>query len=375
MKVLTRYIFRMFMLRFLVIALSIAGFALIFDLLDAANSVIRASDNVPLGLAEYAGLRLPSLIGEMLPLSSLVAGILTVGDLLRHRELVIIWNGGVSPLGLIARLLPVGLCLIGLKFVIDDQLTPWSTAHLRTWAVGEFKHSTIVGGASDAIWFTSGDNVVRIDKAAAAKGLVRGITIFERDPRALLTARVDAARADPAAGGWRLQDVVRRAVGARETERLPTLLWPGSIDLAKIALLTSEPHELSISQLLSVIANRGFSIRDTGAYVTWLHTRIANAIVPFLLVVLAFGVARRFDRTGTIAPIFIRGIGIGFTFLVAQGLMVALAEVGLVGPRVAAYLLPLALALAVLGPPILAELKVYRADRASRARTRPPLPA
>jgi lipopolysaccharide export system permease protein len=375
MSVLARYASRMLFVRFSVVVLSVAGFALVFDLLDAAQSVVRGADSPARALATYAGLRLPSLIAEMMPLAALIAGILTVGDLLRNRELVIVWNGGVSPLGIIWRLLPAGLVLIGLKFAIDDQLTPWSAAQLRSWGVGEYRHSSLIGGAPDAIWFESGDDAVRIRRDAAAVGEVRDIAIFRRDADGLLLERLDAPRAEPTVGGWRLQNVVRRTVGAHETERLTELAWRGTIDLDRIALLAREPRELSLAQLATVIANQGFAIRATDAYETWLHVRIAGAIVPFLLVILAFGVARRFSRTGTLAPIFLRGVGIGFSFLVAEGLLVALAEVGLVSPMLAAWLLPLGLATAVLLPPILAEIRVSRAERLVRARSRPPVPA
>lgn len=375
MSVLARYISRMFFLRFAVVILSVAGFALVFDLLEAADSVIRGAERPALALARYAALRLPSLLSEMMPLGALVAGILTVGDLLRHRELVIVWNGGVSPLGIIVRLLPAGLMLIALKLAIDDQVTPRATAELRAWGVGEFRRSTMIGGAADAIWLRSGRDVVRIGKEPAARGEVADLTIFRRDGDGLLLERLDAARADPGSEGWQLREVVRRAVGAGRTERIDTVLWQGTIELAQIGLLAREPRELSLAQLRTVIENEGFAIRATEAYKTWYHVRLASAAVPFLLVILAFGVARRFSRTGTLTPIFLQGVGIGFSFLVAEGLMVALAEVGLVGPRLAAWLLPLGLAAAVLLPPVVAEFRVARFARVGRPKAPPPAPA
>jgi lipopolysaccharide export system permease protein len=291
------------------------------------------------------------------PLTALVAGILTVGDLLRHRELVIMWNGGVSPFGLIVRLLPIGLLLVTLKFAVDDWVVPRVSGELRDWAVGDYKRSSLAGGDSAAIWLRSGPDLVRIDKVAAARRRVAEITIFRRDDQGLLIERLDAATARPVAQGWVLRDVTRRAVGSGKIEQLPSLAWRGKIDLDEIALLAREPRELSLAQLDTVIGNQAFGIRSTAAYSTWLHVRLASAVVPFLLVVLAFALAGRFSRTGTLAPIFIRGIGIGFSFHVAEGVVVALGEVGLVDPRLAAWALPIGLALVVLLPPIFAELR------------------
>lgn len=366
MSVLGRYVSRMFLVRLAVVLFSVGGFGLLFDLLENGDNVARVGGHA-WPILTYSLLRLPIIVSEMVPLAALVAGILTVGDLLRHRELVIMWNGGVSPLGLIMRLLPVGLLLVVVKFAVDDWVVPRASAALREWSVADYRRSSIVGGDATAIWLRSGQDVVRIDREAAARRRVVDITIFRRDADGLLLERLDAEAAREEADGWLLRNVTRRTVGTGRVEELPGVRWSGRIDLAEVALIAREPRELSLTQLGTVIANEAFGIRSTAAYSTWLHVRLANAVVPFLLVVLAFALAGRFSRTGTLAPIFIRGIGIGFSFHVAEGVVVALGEVGVVEPRLAAWALPVGLALVVLLPPILAELR----DRSAHGRLQP----
>jgi lipopolysaccharide export system permease protein len=358
MSVLGRYVSRMFLVRLAVVLFSIGGFGLLFDLLENGDSVLRGTSDRLGPLLHYGGLRLPVIFSEMLPLAALVAGILTVGDLLRHRELVIMWDGGVSPLGLIVRLIPVGLLLVVVKLALDDHVIPRATAELRAWGVGDYKRSSITGGSGEAIWLRSGDDVARIPLDAAARRRIDAITIFRRDDDGLLIERLDADGALPDADGWRLLDVTRRTIGAGRTDRLAELHWPGRIDLDEIALLAREPRELSMAQLGTIIAHQGFAIRATHPYETWLHVRLASAVVPFLLVLLAFALAGRFSRTATLAPIFIRSIAIGFSFHVIEGLVVALGEVGLLDPRIAAWGMPLGLAAVILLPPIIGELRL-----------------
>lgn len=364
MSVVARYINRMFFVRLAVVMFAVVGFGLMFDLIENAESVLRAAGARRWPVLDYSLLRLPVILAEMLPLVTLVAAILTVGDLLRHRELVIMWGSGVSPLAMVRKLLPIGLVLLGMKLALDDVVVPRVSAELREWAVGDYRRSTLTGGTGSHLWLRSGDDVVRIDRSAAAVGRVASVTVFRRDAEGLLLERLDASHALPTAAGWRLIDVTRRTVGTPRTETLPELLWPGAIALDQLALVAREPRELSLGQLQRVIASAAFSIRSTDVYLTWVHVRLANAIVPFLLVVLAFGLARRFSRTGTLAPIFLRGIAIGFGFHIAQGLAVALGEVGFLDPQLAGWALPLGLAAGVLGPPILAEARLARAGPA-----------
>ena len=66
------------------------------------------------------------------------------------------------------------------------------------------------------------------------------------------------------------------------------------------------------------------------------------------LMMLAFALVRRFSRTASIAPVFMAGVAIGFTLLIASGVTSALGEVGLIRPAVAGWMPPLILGIVVL---------------------------
>ena len=67
------------------------------------------------------------------------------------------------------------------------------------------------------------------------------------------------------------------------------------------------------------------------------------------LMMLAFALVRRFSRTASIAPVFMAGIGMGFTLLISSGVASALGEVGLVRPALAGWAPTVALVVIVLG--------------------------
>jgi LPS export ABC transporter permease LptG len=347
--VLRRYLNRMFMLRFGVVLFGIIGFAIVVDLLEVAEDLAQTEGGAAGATLRYVGLRVPIMLSELMPIAAMIAGLLTVADLMRHRELVVIWSSGVRPLVLLALMLPAALLLVGAKFVIDDLALPRASAELRAWGIGEYRHRPADGQAGTFTWLRSGDDVVRLSSAALGAGRLEEVTVFRRGPDGILTERLEAAAAEPVPGGWRLLGVTRERVTPRSLERLPALELPLAIDLEQVRLMIRPPRELSLVKLAGIATAGGYGLRALEPYRTWLHLRVAGALVPALLMMLAFALVRRFSRTASIAPVFLTAVAIGFTFLITSGVTSALGEVGLLPPALAAWAPPLALAALVLG--------------------------
>ena len=362
MSVLAGYLNRMFLVRFLVVLFAVIGFANVIDLIDVGPELVQAPEGMLAAGLRYFGLRLPIMLSEMMPLAALIAGLLAVADLLRHRELVVVWSSGVRPIAVLWMLLPAGLGLAASKLLIDDQVLPHATEQLRVWGIGEYRHRPTEGAAGLYYWLRSDDDIVRISANAISVGEVSDVTIFRRGPDGILTERIDAATATDIPGGWRLKEVVRAVVADRSIEHLATLDWPGRIDVERIELLARPPRELGLRQLWDIIQAGGYGLRPREPYLTWLHQRIAGALVPMFLMMLAFALVRRFSRTASIAPVFMAGVAIGFTLLISSGVASALGEVGLIRPILAGWVPPLLLGGLVLA---LATRDSWRAPRSA----------
>ncbi|MFO1072147.1 MAG: LptF/LptG family permease [Geminicoccaceae bacterium] len=349
MSVLTRYLNRMFLVRLAVVMFAIMGFAIVVDLLDVAEDLAREPGGALPASLRYVGLRLPIMFSELLPVASLIAGLLAVADLLRHRELVVIWSSGVRPITVLRLLLPAGLLLVGAKFAVDDIALPRATTALRTWGIGEYRHQVMEGQSGPYYWLRSGADVVRVSANAVSAGALRDVTVFRRDPAGILTERLDAPKAEVIAGGWRLLDVTQRIIAGRQIAHLPTLDLPEVVDLEHIQLMARPPRELTLLQLGQITAAGGYGLRAIEPYRTWMHQRIAGAFIPMLLMMLAFALVRSFSRTASIAPVFLTAVGTGFTFLIVGGVASALGEVGLLSPLLAAWSPTVVLATIVLG--------------------------
>ena len=360
MSTLGRYLNRMLLLRFLVVSFAVIGFAAVVDLLDVGDDLVGAPEGAARAGLRYLALRVPMMLSELMPLAALIAAILAVGDLLRHRELVVVWGAGLSNVRVMRLLLPMALLLAGAKLALDDRAVPFGAAALRAWGIGDFKHDAGGGGGGGddpgaAYWLRVGDDILRVSANAASAGRLLDLTLIRRDANGVLTERVDAARAEPVQAGGngggaalRLFDAVRRVPGSRRAEVLASYDWPADIDLDRVQLLATPPRELQAGRLIEILRTGAYGMRAAEPYLTALHLRVAGALVPALLLLLAFALARRFSRTASIAPILVSGITLGFASILAGGVASALGEVGVLPPALAAWAPPLTLAAIVL---------------------------
>ena len=303
----------------------------------------------------YGALRLPSLVREMLPLSALLAGLFAVADLLRHREIVVMWGSGLSSGGLALRMLPLAVLLVGLKFANDELLVPPTTAVLRDWEVGDFKQARF-GADRNYVWIQSGEDVIRLDADPAQRRELRNVVVFRRAADGTLVERIDAARGRLVGNGVELEEVIRRPVGGRETRRLERLFLPARIDLDAVALMARPAAELAYADLLRVVEAEGYGMRPVHAHRTWLHYRLAGGLVPAMMLILPFGFLRSFRRVGGITPLFVKGLATGFAFQIFGGFVLALGEGGFVAPVPAAWGPPLLLTAVVVGMLVSAEM-------------------
>jgi lipopolysaccharide export system permease protein len=321
---------------------------LAFDLMEEWDDVMTSTHVGLTPLLLYSGLRLPEILANSLPIASVLGGILLVGMLMRHSELVAAWAGGASAFRLIVGLLPVGVGLIAFQFVLNDQLVPHTLSKLYEWRIGDYQRESTIGSDSEAVWLRSGDDIVRIPTLLAQAGQFRDSRIFRRNQDGILVEQIDFRDATMQEDGWVLYDVTRYSAKTGEVRQQPSLPWRGRVDIDNLSLISSGIHELSLMSIRKLIVNEGFGQKPTSLYETWFHHRLSSAIPPFMFICLVLSLAQRFRRTGGIGLLLISSLGLAFAFLVFDNAAFAFGEAGLIPPWVAAWLPKMTLGLLIL---------------------------
>ena len=140
MSVLRRYVSYRFISYFALVLSALSALALTLDLMEEADKVLRSAPNGPAALLRYSALRLPDIAAQMLPMAALLGMLFTLGQFMKHCELVALWSSGVSPTGLIFAMLPVAVTLAAADFANNDIAVPETQGALRSLGfVGERK--------------------------------------------------------------------------------------------------------------------------------------------------------------------------------------------------------------------------------------------
>jgi lipopolysaccharide export system permease protein len=335
---------RMALMRFSLILFGVTAFVLTLEVITYVDEIIKLNDSYLSSLAHYTVLRLPATLSTFMPISVLLALLLTLTELSYRSELVAIWAAGGSPLQIMVMLLPLGVVLGGINFLINDQAAPRAAPVLHGWAIGDYGKKQLNLGEQDPIWMRSGNDIVRAGDANDQASELENVIIFRRDDDGHLVEQIMARRAVFDRDRWQLFDVVVYYPDNQPPNRLGRLVYSGSMRPAASGVRSGDPEEMSLADLDYFIVNAGFGIRPVHVYETWWHKRVTLLFTAWLIIAVCVPLAVRFRRGGGIGYMFALGVAIGFIFFVLDGISVTLGEIGLMPPALAAWLPSLILA-------------------------------
>jgi lipopolysaccharide export system permease protein len=329
---------RMVLARFFLIVLGIAIFVVTLDVVTFARDILALRGNDLSAVLTYFMLKLPIALTTFLPISSLLAILLTFSELSYRNELPAIWNAGVSHLRLIFALLPLSLFLGGLNFLINDQAVPRVAPTLHEWGIGDYGKKRLNLGKNDPLWMRSGPDIVRAGGSNPQATSLTDLIIFRRDPDGLLREQIHARRADLRNRRWELYEAVVYYRSNLPPNRVDRLIYSGDMRPAAAGARSGDPEEMSSADLRYFINNAGFGIRPAYVYQTWWNKRLTLFLSTFMLLAITVPLASTFRRGGGIGIFFAIGVGIGFLFFILDGITLTLGEIGIVPAWMAAWI-------------------------------------
>jgi lipopolysaccharide export system permease protein len=335
MTVLGRMFTRMVFVRFLFVLLGVSAFVLTLDIVTYSREILKLGGID--AVARYALFRAPGILSTFLPISVLLALLLTLTELSYRNETQPIWAAGVSPFRIMLMLAPLGLLIGILYFVLNDRAVPSVAPQLREWGIGDYGEKQLKVGEKDPIWMRAGPDILRAASTDAQSTALEGVTIFRRDADGLLREQIVAERARVDNGRWVLEKAIVYYRDNLPPSRLDTLIYSGEFRPAAAGARSGDPEEMTLGDLSYFIENSGFGIRPAFVYQTWWHKRLTLPLTALVMIALCIPLAVRFRRGGGIGYLFAVGVGLGFVFFIADGIALTMGELGFVMPWLAAW--------------------------------------
>ena len=234
----------------------------------------------------------PKRIVELLPVTALLGGLLGLGAMANHRELIAIRTIGISKQR-IAQTVAVlaifmGIFITSLQFLVVPGFER-EAATLR----GQALQSTDArSGDSQAFWTRNDSHFIRVNGVQSDRTLT-DIEIYSTDERGRLSQLVQASRAFYAGQeSWLLTSVLVsnfREARVLEATR-ESMRWDGLLSAEQASVLILPLEALAPNDLLKTIANLRRNQLDTHQYeiVLWQQVSLLPGLLAMALLSLPF---------------------------------------------------------------------------------------
>jgi len=234
----------------------------------------------------------PKRIVELLPVTALLGGLLGLGAMANHRELIAIRTSGLSKQR-IAQTVTVLAVFLGIFItILQFYVVPGferEAAQLR----GKSLQGTEKGpGSSGAFWTRNGPYIIRVNEVRFNRTLA-DIEIYAADTKGHLTQLIQASSADYAGDdNWLLNGVVQSEIEQTKVQETThkRMLWKNLLSAEQASVLMLPLQALAPDDLVRTIANLRHNQLDTHAYeiVLWQQVSLLPSLLAMALLSLPF---------------------------------------------------------------------------------------
>lgn len=340
MKVLNRYIITSY-LRILGLCLgSFIAIYLVIDFLDRVGRFSRAGGTAyPIAL--YFLWKIPEIVNQILPLAVLMATMMTLGGLSRSSEITAMRSCGISIVRITAPLLLVAASASFLSLIAGEIFVPYSMERTRyIEQVLIRKNHPNAFFRQDNIWFRENNAIMQARTFDPDKASLMGVTLWKLDSGMTPTERTDARQAVLRGEQWLLQDATVRIFSdgnVKTTTTFSLLPVALSLKLADLKVLDRDAGNMGFFELRRYNRKLQQGGYDATRYVAQMHSRLSLPFASLVMGFLGIPFALRGGRTSGIALGIGVSLGIGFSYLMVNAVLLSFGQAGALYPVVAAW--------------------------------------
>ncbi|MBM2837193.1 MAG: putative Permease YjgP/YjgQ [candidate division NC10 bacterium] len=303
MRILDRYLSSEFLKVF---TFSLIVFLSLYVIVDLFDRLARFLDAPAWVVVQYYCNRLPWIAFQVIPVSVLLAALLSLGNLARHNELLAMKMGQLSSLRIVTPLLILSLLASLAALVMGESIVPrMNERALNLYRVKVKKVAAFQRTKENDIWYRAkGNRFLHISLMEVASGTVRGFTLFELSPDFQLIRRVDAKEARWHEGRWWLKDgevSLTRPDGTYQVDVFTSLALELEERPADLAQVVRESEEMSSAELREYIERLVKSGVNSIRYKVDLAVKGSTAFVSLVMAIIGIAFALRTGKGGVMA--------------------------------------------------------------------------
>jgi lipopolysaccharide export system permease protein len=339
MRIIPAYVLRHFLP---VLALSMVGFLgiyLIVDFFERADSML--SSGVPFRtIYTYFLYKIPLIVTQGIPMSSLLSAIIALGLLKRNRELIAMETAGINPSYYVSPIVLGAFILAVAHFsVAEFAARPLNPKIEAIWQVSVEHQKPAPWMNLENIWYRDEGTIYQIHFYDRKKNVMKLASIFFLDSNFRIFQRIDARSIIWTNPGWVAEDglMIGFQNGSVVEQKFATKELSLNVTPKDFITVQTLPDNLSwmdLHRYVEKIESEGFS---STPYRVDLHMRIASPFATFILTLLGILVALRQGLHGGIAAGTGISLCVAFAFLAISNVGSSLSSAGALPPSLGVW--------------------------------------
>ncbi len=313
MKVIDRYIVRTVISDTLSVLIALILLSSLFAFMDEAGDIGKGDYQLADAL-NFIILQVPARIYEYFPVSALIGGLIGIGQLASHSEIIVMRASGVSLKAISVAVLKGTISLMILVFLIGEFVSPTSSQLAR-----QMQTSLISGGnlvkSSQGVWVKEDNNYVHI-RIILPDGQLEGITRFQfldKQLQTMLFAQTGRYQGD---GKWLLKGVQQTfvSIDSVSSTRADFMYWETKLSPDKLGVVSLKPEDLNLQGLRDYNKYLIENGLDARRYQLAFWKKILQPLAVAVMMFLALSFISGPLRTVTVGARVVMGILVGFLF-------------------------------------------------------------
>ncbi len=271
---------------------------------------------------------LPRLIVDLLPVTALLGGLMGLGTMANHQELIAARAVGMSRARMALPVFLVSLSLAVVVVLMQSIIIPVSEREASELRSHSLEETSVDAAGRLEFWTRSDGNIVHV-KDVLFNSILSDVEIYSTDEQGKLRQLIQAEQATiTGTDTWLLENVVRTGLSAMvATEsRLPELKWTGLLSREQADILMLPLESLAPYELWRYISYRDKNELDTHALRVIFWTQMSVLLAVIAMGLLSLPMLAGSTRSISASQRIVSGGIIGIIFYLIQQLSGHLAN-------------------------------------------------
>jgi lipopolysaccharide export system permease protein len=309
MKILL-YIARQFNLYFITLLLIFLSIDLIFTSINESKSITLHDYNLKETIL-FIVLAIPRKMYMISPWISMLATLLSLGNIAKHSELIILQVSGLAPLKIARMVIISSLPLLTLLFISGEVIAPKADQLALKIRI---RDTVIV--TDNGIWSRKNNNFIQVMNITN-KDSLQDVKIFACDQNMQIKSITHAAHANKINDTWLLDNVSTTILQNHtiSVKKEKTMSYHDLINTNTLGNYTAKHLErLSITKLYTLAKQRAENNLNTREYQVALWKKLTQPLSIIMMIILATPLTFHSLRKSSVGAKLIIGVLIGFGF-------------------------------------------------------------